>query len=127
VDFLPDSGMICRVSGANMTKRARRNHTSVFKAKVALAAISPKRLRFGWGEKTLAELAQQFDVHPNQITQWRGQLLDGAAGVFGRDKNEATAPMVDLKALHAKIGELALENDFLSGALGKAGLLSAKR
>jgi transposase-like protein len=119
VDFLPDSGMICRVSGANMTKRARRKHTSVFKAKVALAAIK--------GEKTLAELAQQFDVHPNQITQWRGQLLDGAAGVFGRDKNEATAPMVDLKALHAKIGELALENDFLSGALGKAGLLSAKR
>jgi transposase len=119
VDFLPDSGMICRVSGANMTKRARRNHTATFKAKVALAAIK--------GEKTLAELAQQFDVHPNQITQWRGQLLDGAAGIFGRDKNEAPAPAVDLKALHAKIGELALENDFLSGALGKAGLLSARR
>ena len=101
-----------------MTKRARRNHTPTFKAKVALAAIK--------GEKTLAELAQQFDVHPNQITQWRSQLLDGAAGVFGRDKTEA-APAVDLKALHAKIGELALENDFLSGALGKAGLLSAKR
>ena len=103
-----------------MTKRARRNHTSAFKAKVALAAIK--------GEKTLAELAQQFDVHPNQITQWRSQLLDGAAGVFGRDKTEATAPAVDLKALHAKIGEsaLALENDFLSGALGKAGLLSRK-
>jgi transposase len=111
--------MICRISGAKMTKRARRNHTSAFKAKVALAAIK--------GEKTLAELAQQFDVHPNQITQWRSQLLDGAAGVFGRDKTEATAPAVDLKALHAKIGELALENDFLSGALGKAGLLSAKR
>ena len=102
-----------------MTKRARRNHTSAFKAKVALAAIK--------GEKTLAELAQQFDVHPNQITQWRSQLLDGAAGIFGPDKNEATAPAVDLKALHAKIGELALENDFLSGAPGKAGLLSAKR
>ena len=102
-----------------MTKRTRRNHTSAFKAKVALATIK--------GEKTLAELAQHFDVHPNQITQWRGQLLDGAAGVFGRDKSETTAPPVDLKALHAKIGELALENDFLSGALGKAGLLSAKR
>src|SRR5271155_2485504 len=100
--------MLCRISGAKMTKRARRNHTSAFKAKVALAAIK--------GEKTLAELAQQFDVHPNQITQWRSQLLDGAAGVFGRDKSErdkseATAPAVDLKALHAKIGELALEND----------------
>jgi transposase len=118
VDFLPDGGMICRKSGANMTKRARRNHTPGFKAKVALAAIK--------GEKTLAELAQQFDVHPNQITQWRSQLLEGAAEVFGRDKSEAAAP-VDLKALHAKIGELALENDFLEGALTKAGLLSAKR
>jgi transposase-like protein len=119
VDFLPDSGENGRNSGAQMTKRARRNHTPAFKAKVALAAIK--------GEKTLAELAQQFDVHPNQITQWRGQLLEGAAGVFGREKTEAAAPAVDLKALHAKIGELALENDFLSGALGKAGLLSAKR
>ena len=79
------------------------------------------------GEKTLAEFAQQFDVHPNQITQWRGQLLDGTARMLGRDKNEAIAPAVDLKALHAKIGELALENVFFEGALGKAGLLSAKR
>src|SRR6059036_3702794 len=102
-----------------MTRRSRRNHSPAFKAKVALAAVK--------GEKTLVELAQQFDVHPNQITQWRGQLLDGAAGVFGRDKTETTAPAVDLRVLHAKIGELALESDFLSGALGKAGLLSAKR
>ena len=102
-----------------MTKRARRNHTPTFKAKVALAAIK--------GEKTLSEQAQPFDVHPNRITQWRGPRLEGAAEVFGRDKTEAAAPAVDLKALHAKIGELALENDFLSGALGKAGLLSAKR
>lgn len=101
-----------------MTKRARRNHAPAFKAKVALAAIR--------GEKTLTELAQQFDVHPNQITQWKGQLLEGAAGVFGHDP-AATASAVDLKALHAKIGELALENDFLSGALSKAGMLSAKR
>ena len=58
-----------------MTKRTRRNHTPAFKAKVALAAIK--------GEKTLVELAQQFDVHPNQITQWKGLLLEGAAGVSG--------------------------------------------
>ncbi|MEY9194687.1 transposase [Bradyrhizobium ottawaense] len=84
----------------------------------ALAAVK--------GDKTLAELAQLFDVHPNQITIWKNQLLEGAAGVFGHDKTSAETP-VDLKALHAKIGELALENDFLSGALTKAGLLSAKR
>ena len=102
-----------------MTKRPRRNHTPAFKAKVALAAIK--------GDKTLAELAQQFDVHPNQITQWKAQLQEGAAGVFGSNvRADAAAATVDLKSLHAKIGELALENDFLSGALGKAGLLSAK-
>ena len=85
---------------------------------MALAAVK--------GEKTLAELAQLFNVHPNQITTWKNQLLEGAAGVFGQDKGPAAAP-VDLKALHAKIGELALENDFLESALTKAGLLSAKR
>jgi len=103
-----------------MTRRPRRNHTSAFKAKVALAAIK--------GDKTLAELAQLFDVHPNQITTWKAQLLEGAAGVFGADSATPPAgPAVDVKALHAKIGELTLENDFLSGALSKAGMLSAKR
>ena len=102
-----------------MTRRPRRNHTPAFKAKVAVAALK--------GEKTLSELAQQFDVHVNQITQWKAQLLEGAAGVFNHGRSEATAPPVDLKLLHAKIGELALENDFLEGALTKAGLLSAKR
>ena len=80
------------------------------------------------GEKTLVELAQRFDVHPNLITQWRSQLLEGASGVFGAVAMAEAAPAVDVKTLHAKIGELALEKDFLSGALGKAGLLpSAKR
>ena len=103
-----------------MTKRARRTHAPAFKAKVALAAIK--------GEKTLAELAQQYDVHPNQITAWKAQLVEGVAGVFGAGSAGAEAtPVVDLKVLHAKIGELTLECDFLSGALSKAGLLSAKR
>lgn len=103
-----------------MTRRPRRNHTPAFKAKVALAAIR--------GEQTLVELSQQFDVHANQIKQWKEQLLVGATGVFGGDaKTEAAAPAVDIKTLHAKIGELALENDFLSGALGKAGLLGGKK
>ena len=100
-----------------MAKRSRRNHSPAFKAKVALAALK--------GEKTLAELAQQFDVHPNQVTQWKAQLLEGAACVFGG--SEAAVVKIDLKSLHAKIGELTLENDFLEGALTKAGLLSAKR
>ena len=104
-----------------MTKRPRRNHSPAFKARVALAAIK--------GEKTLAELAEQYDVHPNQITTWRSQLLEGAAGVFGGEaKPDTAASPIDVKTLHAKIGELMLERDFLSGALGKAGLLpSAKR
>ena len=103
-----------------MTKRTRRTHSPAFKAKVALAAIK--------GEKTLAELAKLFEVHPHQITAWEGQLQEGAAGVFSAGPGASeTAPVVDLKLLHAKIGELTLEKDFLSGALSKAGLLSAKR
>ena len=96
-----------------MSRRPRRNHTAVFKAKVALAAVK--------GEKTLAELSEQFDIHPNQITQWKSQLLEGAAGVFGEARADQAAS-VDLKALHAKIGELTPENDFLEGALTKAGV-----
>jgi transposase len=100
-----------------MTRRPRRNHTPAFKAKVALAAIK--------GDRTLA---QQFDVHPNQITSWKAQLEEGAADVFSSGGgNGGAQPAVDVKSLHAKIGELTLENDFLEGALGKAGLLSAKR
>jgi hypothetical protein len=75
VDFLPDSGEDCREAGETMARRPRRNHTPAFRAKVALAALK--------GEKTQTELAQIFDVHPNQITAWKAQLLEGAAGVFG--------------------------------------------
>ena len=103
-----------------MTKRARRTHSPGFKAKVALVALK--------GEKTLAELAKLFDVHPHEITACRSQLQEGAAGVFGPGGAATEAPpAVDLKSLHAKIGELTLEKDFLSGALSKSGLLSAKR
>ncbi len=87
-----------------MTKRPRRNQRPAFKANLAIAAIK--------GEKTLADLAQQFDVHPNQITQWRGQLLEGATAVFGGGAKAEAAPAVDVKVLHAKVGELTLANDF---------------
>jgi transposase-like protein len=86
-----------------MSRRPRRNHTPAFKAKVALAAIK--------GDRTLVQLAEQFDVHPNQITSWKAQLEGGAADVFGPDGNGAAQPVVDVKSLHAKIGELTLEND----------------
>ena len=97
-------------------RRTRRTHTPAVKAQVALAALRE--------DKTLAELAKQFGLHPNQITDWRRQLLEHAPEAFGAA--QAVEP-VDLAPLHAKIGQLALENDFLEGALTKAGLLSAKR
>jgi transposase-like protein len=99
-------------------KRPRRNHAPAFKAKVALAALK--------GDRTLAELAQQYDVHPNQITQWRAQLLERAMELFATP-TERDAAVPDVKALHAKIGQLAMENDFLAGALGRIPDASAKR
>ena len=102
-----------------MSRRPRRNHSPAFKAKVAIAAIK--------GERTIAQIAEQFDVHPNQVTTWKAQLGSGAPDVFDNGTGSAQEPRVDVKALHAKIGELTLENDFLEGALSKAGLLNARR
>ena len=98
-------------------KRPRRNHSASFKAKVALAAIK--------SDRTLVELAAEFNVHPNQIGQWRLELLERAAEVFATTAEKRAGP--DLKALHAKIGEQALQIDLLSGALDRLGSAGAKR
>ena len=100
-----------------MARRPRRNHGAAFKAKVALEAIK--------GERTLIELAEQFQVHPNQITKWKKQLLESAEEVFAKEKK--TEEGVSVKELHAKIGQLAMENDFLAVALGRIGEPSVKR
>ncbi len=83
-------------------------------------------MRLSRGDKTLSELAKQFDAHPNQIADWKNQLVAQAAVAFGGDAKTAEPP-VYLKALHANIGQLALENDFLEGALTKAGMLCARK
>jgi transposase len=100
-----------------LARRPRRNHSPAFKAKVAIAAVK--------GDMTLAELAKRFDIHPNLITQWKTQLLEHASIAFDGSKPASEGP--DLKALHAKIGQQALEIDFLEGALGRIGDASAKR
>lgn len=99
-----------------MSRRPRRSHSPTLKAKVAMAVIK--------GDKTLVQLAKEFGVHPNQIARWKTQIQENAAEAF---RGEPKEPPVDVKALQAKIGELTLENDFLEGALTKAGLLSARK
>jgi transposase-like protein len=98
-------------------RRPRRNHSANFKAKVALAAIK--------GEQTLVDLAAEFKVHPNQIGQWRLELLERASEVLASSAERQAGP--DLKALHAKIGEQALQIDFLSGTLDRIGNAGTKR
>ena len=92
-------------------RRKRRNHSSAFKAKVALAALK--------GDKTLSQLAEQFEVHPNQIQVWKKQLLSSAEDVFGRGETERRDHEREVEQLRAKIGELTMSADFLVKALGR--------
>lgn len=90
-------------------RRKRRTHSPEFKSKVALAAIK--------GDLTMAEMVKKFDVHANQITEWKKQLLSGAPDVFGKVAQKAEDAEETVQALHAKIGQLTMENDFLERGL----------
>ncbi len=90
-------------------KRKRRNHSSTFKAKVAVAALK--------GDRTVAELAEQFDVHPNQISDWKRQLMENADQLFGKGNQPAQENEQKIQELHAKIGQLTMERDFLERGL----------
>jgi len=111
------SGNLANLKEVQMARKQRRKHSPLFKSKVALAALK--------GDKTIAELSAQFEVHPNQITDWKRQLQENAANVFGQKQEKEKEP--DIQRMQAKIGQLTLENDFLESALIKAGMLSAKK
>jgi transposase-like protein len=96
---------------AQKMKRKRRNHSPKFKAKVAMAAMK--------GDRTLAELAEQFDVHPNQIQDWKARVVSQAEHLFENGNRGRKEPETEVKELHAKIGQLTMERDFLSGKLGR--------
>lgn len=100
-------------------KRSRRNHSSKFKARIALEALR--------GDATLAELSSRHGVHANQIATWRKQLLEHAGEIFENGNPAAEDTERRIRDLQAKVGELLLERDFLAGALGRFGLPSAKR
>jgi transposase len=92
-------------------RRPRRNHSPAFKARVALEALK--------GEKTTAELAARYEVHPTQVTSWKNELLQRATAMFGGAAAESAAEREKVHELHAKIGELTVERDFLAHALGR--------
>jgi transposase-like protein len=100
-----------------MARRLLRTHSATFKAQLAVAALR--------GDKTIAEIMAEFEVHPNQVTAWKAQLLERSSEAFGETADGTPAP--NIEKMEAKIGRLNLENDFLESALVKAGLLSAKR
>ena len=100
-------------------KRSRRNHSPKFKARVALEALR--------GEATLAQLASRHGVHATQIATWRKQLLENAGEVFENGNPAVVDAEIRIRELQAKVGELTMDKDFLSGALGRFGLPSAKR
>ena len=100
-------------------KRSRRNHSPKFKARVALEALR--------GEATLTELASRHGVHANQIALWRKQMLEHAGEVFDHGSPALDDAERQIRDLRAKVGELTMERDFLSDALGRFGLPSAKR
>jgi transposase len=112
VEFCPG------ITGEKPMRKPRRNHSAKFKAQVALEAIR--------GEKTIAEIAAHHEVHPTQVTSWKNEVLEKLVGIFGGE-NSSRDEKERIRELHAKIGELTVEREFLEGALGKFPGLSGKR